>query len=287
MAELQVKKPIKGVHNVAIADYKTGAVEAILKVVDSVNIDLGESVVSLKGGESNDAYAADIVDANNTVTVPVKEFPSNLMAMLYHNTATDAVAEATGAISTPFNVKGTTAYNPVTGVASIAVTSGATPVEGVYLFVAAKDNKFNIYGFSDFDCALAYQNDQTGLVSPLTAVVLDASEDIAALGITLTGGSAIALVEGDSFIFEIRRPNSGYSEVSLGGECNKGYKRVYLFFGETQEKDLTFIELYKCTVSRGALSTPVRDYASQEITITPVKDPTKSNKIGKWHRTNN
>ena len=244
MAELQVKKPIKGVHNVAIANYKTGAVEAILKVVDSVNIDLGESVVSLKGGESNDAYAADIVDANNTVTVPVKEFPSNLMAMLYHNTATDAVAEAAGAISTPFNVKGTTAYNPVTGVASIAVTASATPVEGVYLFVAAKDDKFNIYGFSDFDCALAYQNDQTGLVSPLTAVVLDASEDVAALGITLTGGSAIALVDGDSFIFEIRRPNSGYSEVSLGGECHKGYKRVYLFFGETQEKDLT---LLNCT----------------------------------------
>lgn len=287
MAELQVKKPIKGVHNVAIANYKTGAVEAILKVVDSVNIDLGESVVSLKGGESNDAYAADIVDANNTVTVPVKEFPSNLMAMLYHNTATDAAAEATGSVSTPFNVKGTSAYDTVTGVASIAVTVGATPKEGVYVFIAEATNKYSIYAFSDFDCALAYQNDKTGLVTPLVSATLDASEDITAIGITLTGGSTIALVEGDSFIFEVRRPNSGYSEVSLGGECNKGYKRVYLFFGETQEKDLTFIELYKCTVSRGALSTPVRDYASQEITITPVKDPTKSNKIGKWHRTDN
>lgn len=286
MANLQVKKPIKGVHNVAIADYKTGAIQAVLKVIDSVNIDLGESVVSLKGGESNDAYAADIVDANNTVTVPVKEFPSNLMAMLYHNTATEGAAEATGAISTPFNVKGTSAYSTTTGVASIAVKSGATPVEGVYVFVAGATNTFNIYAFSDFNCALDYENDQTGLINA-APITLDASEDITELGITLTGGSAIALVEGDSFIFEIRRPNSGYSEVLLGGECNKGYKRVYLFFGETQEKDLTFIELYKCTVSRGALSTPVRDYASQEITITPVKDPTKSNKIGKWHRTDN
>jgi len=282
----ELKRPILGVHNLAIRDYKTGALEAILKVVDSASIDLGESVVSLKGGASNDAYGADIVDANNSVTIPVKEFSGGLMAQLYHNKVTTGDAEATGAIATPVNVKGTSFVSASTGIASVAVTSGETPKEGIYLLVAGKTNTFNIYAFSDFDCALAYSNESTGLVNA-TPYTLDASEAITELGITLTGGSAITLVEGDSCIIEIRRPNSGYTEVEFGGECDKGYKTVYLFFGETQEKDLTFIELYKCMVSRGALSTPVRDYASQEITITPVKDPNKNNKVGRWHRTNN
>jgi len=282
----ELKRPILGVHNLAIRDYKTGTLEAILKVVDSASIDLGESVVSLKGGASNDAYGADIVDANNSVTIPVKEFSGGLMAQLYHNTVTTGTAEATGAVATPVNVKGTSFVSATTGIASIAVTSGKTPIEGIYLLTALADNKFDIVAFSDFDCALAYNDEATGKVNK-TSYTLAASVEIDELGVTITGGSAIALVEGDTCIVEIRRPNSGYTEVEFGGECDKGYKTVYLFFGETQEKDLTFIELYKCTVSRGALSTPVRDYASQEITITPVKDPNKSNKIGRWHRTNN
>ena len=85
-------------------------------------------------------------------------------------------AEAAGAISTPLMSK----VHRLTAPQRDCFYRGyvrATPVEGVYLFVAAKDNKFNITASLTLTVRLLTRMTDGACIT-LTAVVLDASRTL-------------------------------------------------------------------------------------------------------------
>lgn len=281
------KKGILGVSSVALVDITTKEVAALLQVVDNVNIDLGETVAKLKGGDSNFPYSAAIVDCNDTITIPFKEFPDNFMQLLYRSTQTSGAAEAAGNISTPANVTGTSIISATTGItAAITATSGGTLKEGIFVIKAATAAKLNFYAYSDFD-DINLSSDESGLVNatPYT-IATGTAANITELGITVTGGSGtIGFTVGDTAIVSIRRINSGYVVTPIGDKKNNKYYEAYLMFQPTPEGNLDYIKLHRVMPSRGAHSAPIKDYHNQELTLTVTKDPANSNNVGYWHKT--
>lgn len=282
------KSGILGLHNIAIVNPTTKELvgDGLLKVADSATIDLGETVVTLKGGDSNYPYAAAIVDANSNISVPVKEFPTNFMALLSHSTATTAAAETTGTPGTAVNVTGTSVV-AATGIdAAATATVGGTLKEGIYIIKAASATTVNIYAYTDFSC-LALQSDLTGLVNatPYT-ITTSTAVAITEIGISLTGSAGtIGMTENDTAIITVRKINTGTHDISITDCINNSYYKVYMFFQPTTSGDMDYIELYRALISKGSYSAAIRDFHSQEINITPTKDPANSNYIGKWHRT--
>lgn len=281
------KKGLLGVHCLTIVDIATKEPVSILKVVDTANIDLGETVAVLKGGDSNHPYSAAVVDANHTVSIPVKEFPDSFVELLYRATQTPGAAEAAGNISTPANVTGTSIVSATTGItATITATSGSTLKEGTYIIKAASATTLNIYGYTSYD-DLTMSNDESGLVNatPYT-ITTGTAANITEIGITVTGGSGtIGFTENDTAIVVVRRINSGILDTPIGDKKNNDYYKAYLYFTPTPEGDMDYIELYRVMPSRGAHSAAVRDYHSQEMTLTVTKDPANNNHVGKWHKT--
>lgn len=281
------KKGLLGLHNVAIVHPTSKALVSLLKVTDTANIDFGETVAVNKGGSSNFPYSAAVVDCNNTVTIPVKEFPDSFMSLLYHSVQTSGVAEAAGNISTPANVTGTSIVAATTGItATITATAAATLKEGIYLIKAASTTTLNFYGYTDFD-DLVESNDETGLVNatPYT-ITTGGAIAITELGITVNGGSGtIGFTANDTAIVIIRRINGGYIDTPIVDKKNQQYYKAYLFFAPTPEGDMDYIELYRVMPSRGAHNAAIKEYHSNELTLTVTKDPANSNYVGNWHKT--
>lgn len=282
------KEGLLGVANIALVDITTKETAMIAKVVDSANIDFGETVAKLKGGASNYPHSVAIVDCNDTITIPVKEFPDRYMGLIYHGTQTSGAAEAAGNIATPVNVTGTSIVSATTGItATITATVGATLKEGIYLLKCPTAGAtLNVYGYSDFD-DLVESNDESGLVNatPYT-VTTGAATAITELGISVTGGSgAIAFTASDTAIVIIRKINSGYVETPIVDKKANKYYKAYLFFQINPEGNMDYIELYRCVISRGAHSATIKEFHSQEVTLTVTHDPDNSNHVGKWHKT--
>jgi hypothetical protein len=281
------KVGIVGVHNLALVDIDTKETAAILKVVDSANIDLGESVAKMKGGDSNFPYSVAIVDCNDTVTVPVREFPDNFMGLVYHGTQTSGTAETTGNIADAVNVTGTSVV-AATGILA-AITKTASPAvlkEGIYIAKAAAAATLNFYGYSDFD-DLVESDDESGLVNatPYT-ISIGGTVAITELGITVTGGaSATAFTPGDTAIIVIRKVNAGYINTPIADTKLDKYYKAYLMFQPSPEGHLDYIELYRVKVSRGAHNAAIKEYHSQELTLNVTKDSANSNLVGNWHKT--
>lgn len=283
------KKGLLGVNNMALVDMATGDIASLLKVVDTANIDLGETVAKLKGGAGNFPYSVAIVDCNDTVTIPVKEFPDSFRSLLYHGTQTSCAAEIAGNISTIVNMTGTSV------VAATGLTATGTPTalgtlkEGIYMLKAISATKLRVIGYTDFD-SLVMADETKGEVNPTTTdytVSIGATVALTEIGVTVTAGaSATAFTINDTAIFTVRRINAGYTNTPITDQFKQKYYKAYLFFQETPEGDMDYIELYRVKVSRGAHSAAVKEYHSQEITLTVTKDPAHSGQPGNWHRTN-
>jgi len=284
-----VKSGILGFHNMAIIDPTTQELVGggLLKITDSVNIDFGETVAALKGGDGNHPYSTAVVDCNSSVTIPVKEFPVGMMSLLNRSTAVETTAETTGGFSTPTNVTGTSVVAATTGItAVVSATASGTLKEGIYILKAASATTLNVYAYTDFSC-LALESDLTGLVNgtPYT-ITTGTATAITEIGMTVTGGSGtIGFTEDDTAVVTIRKINTGYSDVPVQDCVTSQYYTVFLFFQPTPEGALEYLKLYRCTVSRGAHSAPIRDYHSTEITLSPTKDHSNDYEVGSWHRT--
>jgi hypothetical protein len=283
-----LKKNLIGVHSVVIRDYQTAANQLMFKVIESAKLDLAEKTVTLKGGEAVDAYGAAIVDSNGKLTLTVKEFSEVALAAAFHNAVTHTAAEASGAVGAITNITGTSIVSATTGIASVAATTSGSGKEGTFDVVYASATTVDVYASGDVD-GIVLANEETGLVQAGISITTGGTPACAAIGVTFTGGSGtIAFTAGNRARFVIRRANTGYADVYMGGgESTKGYKEVFLVFGENQERDLAYMQFYKCVVARAAISPTVKDYHSLELEITPVKDPSHSGYIGTFHRTDN
>ncbi len=275
-----------GLTNIAIVDRTTKELEAMFKVTDGGNIDKGETFVVGKGGADIDACTADIVDSNDPLTVTVKEFSDEALENIWRNASSESV-NAAGAVTTLTNLTGTSAVDAATGMASIAATAAGVGLkEGKYIVKVVSATTVDIYGYTGFD-TLNLADEETGKVNSAVYTIVDtgATVDVTELAVTITSGSGtVLMVVDDTAEFTVNKIGTT-TTFPIGGESNKEYKEVWFFYQESTGRTLGYYRWYKCLVARGALSTPIKDYGTMEMTIIPTRDSDQSNKIGLFTRT--
>lgn len=217
---------IFGIHSFTPYNQNTGKPYGILKVLGGGNMELTGETEDLFGGSSKYAYASEQTQIGATATMNVKSYPDFLMELFLGGTVTSIDAAANGEVRNTANFKGTSAINPTTGVATVAITAGdeADAKFGRYVAVVeAGGTDLSLYLMTDVDFARgtkgAYTNDALLIESGITIPNTGATIAVADYGLTFTGGSGtVAMTAGDSFVFDVLPAHSGGSEILIGSE---------------------------------------------------------------------
>lgn len=213
-----------GVHSISPYSRVDKTPYGILKVVGSASISLQASVEQLYGGANRFSWAAESKTISSDVSAKVKAYPGFLFTLFLGATNTDNAAEALASVSALVNFKGTSCFSAVTGIASVAVTTGNEPNVkfSKYMIKVVSTTTVDVYAFSDIDFARgttqgAYQNDGLKITATPLTITAATVVVIPTTGLAFTGGSgAIALVVGDSAYFSSRPENTASSDIIVG-----------------------------------------------------------------------
>jgi hypothetical protein len=288
----QLRKDFQGVHNILVRDYSTHLNPMMLHVIDGVNIDLSQKTIALKGGTMKDKAEVDIVDNEGKLSFTAAEAPDSVLQEFFQAVPTVTAAETAGAVGLLTNTIGTSIATAIT---TVAATATKKPVEGTYRIVAATTGTIAIYANTDvdrtiniplYDASIGQVNVGTAAIPAGTVTLTTGTIDIPALGITLTVGATQTVTLADAAEIVLARPNTSQDDIDIGGELPPGYKEVWCFMGENMVRDLGWILLYRCAVSRGKMESTIKKYHTFEFNVEPTTDPVLG-KIGKLHRSNN
>ena len=196
----------------------------ILKVIGSGSLALSSHIEQLFAGSNKFAWAAESKTVNAELTAKVKAYPGFLFELFLGATVTDSGVDAAGSVANFANGKGASVFEATTGIASVSVipTTGAANLKfGRYAMKATSTTAVKIYALTDIDLHrgtdVDYVGDDLEVSGPHT-VTSGGNTDVASLGLRIAGGSGtIALVSGDTAIFDVLPPSSKSSLIKIGG----------------------------------------------------------------------
>lgn len=212
-----------GIHSICPTNRVTGLPYGILKVVGGGTISLSAEFVDLFGGSNRYSWASEPSTISAEFSSTVKSLPGFLFQLFLGATVNETAASATGTVSGLANIKGTSAFDATTGVASVAVKTGseADLKMGGYIGIATSTTEVVIYAKTDIEFGLGneitYISDALDITAALTIPSTGGTVDIPNLGVEITGGSGtVAMVVGDSFEFEVAGAHGGIEEIIVG-----------------------------------------------------------------------
>lgn len=199
----------------------------ILKVIGSGSLALSADIEQLFAGSNKFAWAAESKTVNAELSAKVKAYPGFLFELFLGATVTDSGVDAAGATANFANGQGTSVFQATTGIASVSVipTTGAPDLKfGRYVLKATSTSAVKVYLRTDIDITrgtdASYVGDDLEVSGPHT-ITSGANTDVAGLGLRFAGGSGtIALVVGDTAIFEVKPPSSKSSLIKIGGAAD-------------------------------------------------------------------
>lgn len=248
-------RSVYGLHSVSPYSRTDGTFYGILKVLKGSSFSSSATNVELTGGSQKYPWAIETGTIKAEVDLKIAEYPDFLFELFLGQAPTAAGVSATGSISTPVNVKGTSLVAAATGVASLSITptTGAGNLKfGRYVLKAASATTVDVYMATDLDngrgTALTYQNDLLKITaSPLTVTTGGVLTSVPNAGIDLVGGSgAIAFVVGDTAFFDVLPPSNKSMSVNIGAA-----EAVYPEFGlicmaqRTGDKRMFELDIYR------------------------------------------
>ena len=262
-----------GIHSASMYNNLTGIPYGILKVLQGSTFTIAAEQVALNGGSFRFPWQIEDGNFTSEVSIVTNEYPEWLSTVALGKTPTENAAETGGFCSTLVNQSGT-GMVAATGIATATVKAGveADVKFENYVVVAVDATTVDVYGSSDIDYTtgtdLAFVDDSLKITaSPLTITTSTAVE-IPGTGIELTGDSGtIALVAGETAIFNTRSINSGSSEVVVGG-VNDIFPTVglRLLAQKNGVGDLFLLDCY--SVKLGGLPFALNTKAFSEAEIT-------------------
>ncbi len=219
---LEQPRIIYGVHSISPYSRTDGTPYGILKVIGSANLALTSDLEQLFAGSNKFAWAAENKTVATELTAKVKAYPGFLFSLFLGATVTDATADTAGTISSARNVKGTSVL-AATGIVTptVLVGSKANLKFGKYVLKALTSTTLGLYLLSDIDITrgtdVVYTDDTLALTVTIGAVSTATAVDVAAVGLTFTGGaSATAFVAGDTAEFYVSPPSTKSSVIVVG-----------------------------------------------------------------------
>lgn len=201
-----------------------------LRVLGDIEFNSSQESNKLYGGASDYPWgiAKGVSEATLSMTVKqydvsvLKYFSPFIASALVENTSGDT----SGYVSSPLNVLGTSAVSATTGIASCAVTSTINPKFGSYYIKAVSSTTFNVYINNNLT-GLILEDDNLKVNSTPYTLPNASTIALTEIGITLTGGSAVAMITGDIASFDVRPINS-YNYSFKGGYAGSSLQNFAL-----------------------------------------------------------
>lgn len=211
-----------GIHSICAYNPDTLEPYGIAKVIGSLSLNLSGEQIPLNGGSNPYPWAVEkgIISAEGTLLI--KESPSWAMNAFLGSTPVENGAEASGAVGTLTNAKGTSVV-AATGIASVGLKSGqsANVKTGLYVVKAASATTVNVYAMTDVDFLrgtdLTYQDDLLKINASALTITTGGAVEIPNLGLELTGGAGtIGMTAGDTAWFDARAINTSNRVTTIG-----------------------------------------------------------------------
>lgn len=218
---------IYGVHSITPYRLSDRTPYGLLKVIGGGNLDLSADQELLHAGSNRFPWAAEGKLIKTGLQAKVKAYPDFAFELFLGATVTSNGVDATGTVGAPANVLGTSVSSATTGFASVAVltASKANLKFGKYVVKAVSATTFNLYNYSDIDfgngTAETYLDDSLKVTGSPFTLANGATLDIAALGLEFTGGSAVAMVTGDTAYFSVQEASSASTVIVIGSSATQ------------------------------------------------------------------
>jgi len=254
----------------------------ILKVLQSSGVNLTADFEDLTGGSERFVLASEPKLITTEITLVTRDYRDFLFELFTGATITQNTAEAAGNLSTAANVKGTSAIDGTTGIATVTVipVTGAADLKfGKVVISVISATDINLLYSSDIDFARgtdgAYENDELEVLSvDLTIPDSSATVDATDFGLRFTGGSGtVAMTIGDTAEFDVRPINDGNSVIDIGSSISEFPEFGVILYAQKRGNGEMFeIELFRCIGAGLPMSFEEKVFAQAEITIKGLKD---------------
>lgn len=271
-----------GIHSILLYRLSDGKPYGpALKVLSSGGIDLPADFEDLTGGSEKFVLASEPKTITPEMKITTKDYADYLYEIFMGATVTQNVAELTGNVSGLANFKGTSVFDPTTGIASVAAKAGseANLKFGRVLIIQKSATTINFVYSSDINLNegddVSIQNDEGELLAAdVTVPGVGATVDVLELGLTITGGSgAIAFATGDTAEFEVRRINEGSTIIDIG-DSNTAFPEfgAYIYAQKRGSGEMFEIQCYRCIGAGMPHNFEEKVFAQAELTVKVLKD---------------
>ena len=266
-----------GIHQATIED-RTTKDRLTLKVVGGGQFNPSQSAVPLNGGSQPFAWDVEHSYSEGTIDLEIKQYDTSVLKyfapFLADSLTEDTNGDAAGATADFANLSGTTVFDATTGIASVAIKSGATPKFGSYILKAADATTIDIYADNDLDGA-AMQDDNLKITSvALTVPGTDGTVDESTIGITITGGSGtVAFNAGDMARVTIK-PINNYNYQYLVGQVGQVFQEFSLtiFSEKISNNKYRALHLPRVKASGTPISFNEKDWSTFTANLTVMYD---------------
>jgi hypothetical protein len=280
---LSQDKIIYGIHSFTPYRRSDRLPYGIMKVIGSANLGLSAEQELLYAGSNKFPWAAESKTVSSEISAKVKAYPGFLFELFLGATVTEAGADAAGTIAGLANAKGTSVSSAVTGFASLSVipSTGAANLKfGKYVAKAVSATTIDLYLLSDIEAkrgtAVSYVDDSLKInASPLT-LTNGGNIDYAPTGIRFVGGSAVALVVGDTAIFEVLPPSQKSSKIKVGSSDTTFPAFGAVFLAQKRATGEMFeVEAFNVVANGLPISMEEQAFSQPEIKMVCLYDAVK------------
>ncbi len=276
---LSAPKAIFGIHSVT--PYKldgSGEFYGTLKVLSGSSLELTGDQVKLTGGSNRYTWAVENGSVESSMSLKFSEYPAFVWELFFGKAPTVSSAQSLGEVSALQAKKGLTVTDSVTGVSAIP-TSGAQSLKvGKYLLKAVSSTVLKVYHSTDLDHARGIDAEyRTDLLEVTEVTLQSGSNDIASLGIRLTGASMPALVAGDTASFEVLPPYAEKMEVVVGGSSDSTPEFGAIVMAEKRgDNSIVSLDVFKCRASGMGLSFDAKAFSASDVKVDCLYSPEKN-----------
>lgn len=271
-----------GIHSFSPYSRSDGSFYGISKCIGKSSLALTGDVIELKGGANRFPWAVEDGFINAELQIQPKEYADFLFTLFLGKAPTATGSDSAGATTAITNVKGTSVVAS-TGIASVAIlaASKANAKFTKYVVVAVSATTVDIYAGSDVDfsrgTAGVYINDLLKVASGQT-ITTGANTDIAGFGLRFVGGAGtIAMVTGDTAVFEVKPPSTKSMAVTIGGTTD-----VFPEFGalivaqQRGNQEMFELDVFRCKGIGLPLGFEEKKWSEAELKAKCFYDSTKN-----------
>lgn len=282
---LSEPRSIFNVHSISPYSRTDGLFYGTLRVLENSSVNVSAETIALQGGTNKFDWQVEVGAMTAELSLSFSEYPNFVFELFAGNAPTSNSAEASGSVTTLTDKLGTV-VNATTGIASIGIKSGSESSLkfGKYVIKTVSETTVDVYFSSDLDIGRGVNGEmQTDLLkitaSALTVPGIGAVVEIPNFGLEITGGSGtVALVAlgaaGDTATFEVRPPNTGSMDVTIGQLSDQNFPEfgAIIMAGKQSDGQMVEIDALKCKAAGLPIGMARNSFSPAEVTVKMMYD---------------